>query len=341
MIQVNNLSKTYPGGVMALDGVSLAVDAGEMAALVGANGSGKTTLLRILAGRLRPTVGTVRVLGEAPLGASPTVRSQVGFAPQRPELDPEMSGAETLRLMAALYGLSSTRAGQRHEELEEDLGLTSFLDRPVGTYSGGQRQRLSVALALQHEPRVLLLDEPTAGLDSQGRARLWRQLRRFRGEGGAVVVITHDLAGVEEHAQRVLVLHQAKEVAAGSPDEIRQSHARPSWALRLSGAPPETFPNSLRQLEEVEGVEADGDEIVVKGPLTSALRHHLMKSLENLEGETGVALESIRRREADLAAAFRELTGIADSALRPAVGGGRGGRGRGRGSRRGSGQGRG
>lgn len=316
MIRARNLTKTYPGGVLALDGVDLWVGKGEMVALLGANGSGKTTLLRLLAGRLPPTSGELSVLGEEPSTASPGMRGSLGFAPQQPELDPEMTGRQTLEMMAALYGLPKAQARVRWRELADRLELSGFLDRAVGTYSGGQRQRLSLALALQHEPDLLLLDEPTSGLDAHGRAGLWKELGTFRRGGGAVAVVSHDLAGVEEHADRVLVLHQGKTVASGSPEEVRRIHARPSWALRFSAPPPSGFAGALQGLEAVEAVEAEGVEVTVYGPLVPSLREELLRQAAEVEEEAQIRLESLRRREPDLAAAFRALTGVSVSALR-------------------------
>ena len=213
------------GGRTALAGVDLELRRGEITALVGANGSGKTTLLRILAGILEPSAGEVEVLGtgqpaRSDHGTRRTLRRRTSYVSQDPALDPEMTGGEVLTLVATLYGVR--RRGRRRQvaELAEGFGVGSHLSQRLSTWSGGQRRRLHLAAGMIHDPELLLLDEPTAGLDPEGRRLLWTDLGARAARGRAVAIVTHDLAAVERHAGTVAILDRGALIAVGSPAEL-------------------------------------------------------------------------------------------------------------------------
>jgi ABC-type multidrug transport system ATPase subunit len=191
-VSARGLTRTFPGGVTAVDGVDLDVAGGTITALMGPNGAGKSTLLAMLAGALAPSSGEVKVLGERP---TRKLFGRIAWVTQDVALDPEMTGAETLRLMAALY---KTRTG----DIADRFGIAEILMRRVSTYSGGQRRRLHLACGLLHAPEVIFLDEPTAGLDTGGVALLWSYLR-----GKTVVMATHDLGDLDAN---VVVLDGGK-----------------------------------------------------------------------------------------------------------------------------------
>ena len=211
------------GGTTALAGVDLELRHGAITALVGANGSGKTTLLRILAGVLEPGAGEVEVLGigQPARGDRRALRRRVSYISQDPALDPEMTGGEILALAAALYGLPRRRRGRRVAELAASFGVESHLSRRVSTWSGGLRRRLHLAAGMIHDPELLLLDEPTAGLDPEGRRLLWEDLAARARQGRSVAIVTHDLAAAERHAGSVAILDRGALVAVGSPEELR------------------------------------------------------------------------------------------------------------------------
>src|SRR5262252_1459127 len=231
---VRSLRKSYPGGVVALDGIDLDLDPSSITALTGPNGSGKTTLLRILAGRLAPTSGTAIVLGVDPTASSNGLRRRLSFVSQELALDPEMTGAQTLRLFAVLYGLPSVSIGARVDELARSLELTRHLAMPVHAYSGGLRRRLHLALGLLHDPELLLLDEPTAGLDPAGRAFLWALLKQWAEHSRSVVVVTHDLSEIERHCHRVAVMRGGKVLAFSSPQAAVRQHGRRLLKIELA-----------------------------------------------------------------------------------------------------------
>lgn len=213
------------GRTTALAGVDLELRRGAVTALIGANGSGKTTLLRILAGILEPGSGEVELLGigrpaQARGRTRRALRRRTGYISQDPALDPEMTGGETLALVAALYGLPRRLRRDQVAELAARFGVDSHLSRPVSTWSGGLRRRLHLAAGMIHDPDLLLLDEPTAGLDPPGRELLWTELAARARRGRAVAVVTHDLTAAQRHASTVAILERGSLVAAGSPEEI-------------------------------------------------------------------------------------------------------------------------
>ncbi|HXO20248.1 MAG TPA: ABC transporter ATP-binding protein, partial [Thermoanaerobaculia bacterium] len=216
------VSKDYPAGPRALDEVDLDLPRGAVTVLVGANGGGKTTLLRILAGLLPPSSGEVTVL-DVPQPASAgrwrqrALRRGVGYVPQEVALDPEMTGRETLSLLATLHGVARRDRRRRIAELALAFGTADHLPRPVAAWSGGLKRRLHLAAGMIHDPELLLLDEPTAGLDDQGSVFLWAELARRAAAGRTVAVVTHDLAAAERHADRVVIVDGGRIVAAGSP----------------------------------------------------------------------------------------------------------------------------
>jgi ABC-type multidrug transport system ATPase subunit len=213
------------GGTPALAGVELALPAGGITALVGANGSGKTTLLRILAGVLAPSEGEVEVLGVGqPARRDHRTRRalarRASYVSQDPALDPEMTGGEILALAATLYGVRRRERRQRVAELAARFGVASHLERRVGAWSGGLRRRLHLAAGMVHDPELLLLDEPTAGLDPEGRRLLWGDLEARARNGRAVAIVTHDLTAAERHAGTVAILDRGAVVAVGHPAEL-------------------------------------------------------------------------------------------------------------------------
>jgi len=313
-------SKSF-GGVRALDGVSFALPAGELVGVAGANGSGKSTLLRLLAGILEADAGTVRVLGRHPRRERAALRREAGYAGQEAALDPEMTGWETLRLFHALLGLPHGERGRRLETAVEEHGLAEVCGRRVSGWSGGQRQRLHLALATLHAPRLVLLDEPTASLDPEGRRALWDRLTAWCREGRTVVVSTHDLAEVAAHCDRVLLFRGGRLLAAERPAALVAAHSRPRTVITLARAPDA---DAMRgALAVLHGVT----EVAVRGETVTLWRDRHPAGAEpalELLAARGMVYRGYERREPELADAYFRLTGSAPDAERPARG--RGGR---------------
>jgi ABC-2 type transport system ATP-binding protein len=229
MIAVEGLVKRYAGRTV-LDGVDLAVGAGEIVALLGPNGAGKTTTVEIVEGYRRADEGTVRVLGADPATGGPSLRARVGLMLQGGGLDPRSTPRDVLRLYAAFHD-----GARDPEALLELVGLSAVATTRVRRLSGGERQRLALALALVGDPEVLVLDEPTAGMDPEAKRDARALVATLRDDGRAILLTTHDLADVERLADRIAILHRGRIVAAGSLAELVAS-AVPRVHVRLAAA---------------------------------------------------------------------------------------------------------
>jgi ABC-2 type transport system ATP-binding protein len=200
----------------ALRGVDLDAHAGELIAVIGPNGAGKTTLLSILAGAQEPSAGTIELAGDAPAHGS-----SVGWVPQQPAVYSRLTVAENLELFARLERVSDPRAAVR--EMLEQTGLRERAQERVGRLSGGNRQRVNIALGLLADPAVLVLDEPSSSLDPRQRERLWRFVLESSGRGRSVVFSTHNVAEAERYAGRVIVLADGELLFSGTPAELARS----------------------------------------------------------------------------------------------------------------------
>src|SRR3990170_3902539 len=194
------------GDVVALDGLDLEVEAGSVFGLLGPNGAGKTTLVRILATLLRPTGGRARVLGRDVVAEPLAVRRRIGLAGQFAAVDEELTGRENVEMVGRLYRLSAAEARARAGAVLDRFGLADVADRRVSTYSGGMRRRLDLGASLTGRPPVLLLDEPTTGLDPRSRQELWRIVDELRRDGTTVLLTTQYLEEADRLAQRIAVV---------------------------------------------------------------------------------------------------------------------------------------
>ncbi len=219
-IEASGVVKSF-GTVQALRGVDLAIRAGALAALLGPNGAGKTTLVRILATLLRPDAGTVRVLGRDVATRPYAVRSVIGLTGQYAGLDEALRGRDNLILIGRLAGLGRREARRRATGLAERFGLAAAAGRPVRTYSGGMRRRLDLAASLMNRPALLILDEPTAGLDPGSRAELWSALRELRDAGTTMLLTTQYLEEADRFADAVHVLDHGLVIATGTAAELK------------------------------------------------------------------------------------------------------------------------
>ncbi|HMO48748.1 MAG TPA: ABC transporter ATP-binding protein [Rubrivivax sp.] len=223
--QWSSITKRY-GGVTAVEGVSLDLEAGQVTALVGHNGAGKTTLVKLLLGLIRPSTGSVRIAGIDPAGSrGAQARRALGFLPENVAFHGAMTGHELMAFHARLKG--EPRRG--NAALLERVGIAHAAHRRVATYSKGMRQRLGIAQALIGAPRLLLFDEPTSGLDPASRSDVYRMIDALRAGGATVLVCTHALAEVQDRVDRVAIMHRGRLLAAGTLAELRRGAARDAW----------------------------------------------------------------------------------------------------------------
>ena len=233
-IEVIGLQRSFKGEIKAVDGIDLAVAAGEVFGFLGPNGAGKTTTVRMLVTLLRPTGGHARVAGFDVAEQPAQVRRRIGVALQDAALDPLMTGSELIELQATLHGIAPRSVRRRGAELIERVGLSQAAGRRVGTYSGGMRRRLDLAMALIHEPEVLFLDEPTTGLDPTSRLTLWDEVRRLRDEGTTVFLTTQYLEEADQLADRIGIIAAGRIVAEGTPATLKAEIGTPHLDLVLA-----------------------------------------------------------------------------------------------------------
>jgi ABC-2 type transport system ATP-binding protein len=223
------------GTIEAVAGIDLAIDAGEVFGFLGPNGAGKSTTVRMLTTLLRPTEGKAWVAGHDVVADADAVRRSIGVALQDAAIDPLMTGRELLGLQAILHGIDKQEGRERARSLLETVGLTAAADRRVGTYSGGMRRRLDLALALVHEPAVLFLDEPTTGLDPNSRATLWDEVRKLNREVGTTVFLTTQyMEEADVLAGRIAIIDDGKIVAEGTPAALKAKVGDPTLRVALS-----------------------------------------------------------------------------------------------------------
>jgi ABC-2 type transport system ATP-binding protein len=236
-IDVIGLEREFKGGIRAVDGIDLEVAPGEVFGFLGPNGAGKTTTVRMLVTLLRPTGGRAEVAGFDVAREPAEVRRRIGVALQEAALDLLMTGRELMELQAVLHGIPPRQVRERAADLVRRVGLDDAAERRVGTYSGGMRRRLDLAMALIHEPQILFLDEPTTGLDPTSRLTLWSEVRRLRDEGTTVFLTTQYLEEADQLADRVGIIAGGRIVAEGSPAALKAEIGQPHLDVTLAGEP--------------------------------------------------------------------------------------------------------
>ena len=254
LLELDQLEKSY-GAVSALNGLSLSVPSGSLYGLLGPNGAGKTTALRILATLLAPDRGRVVVAGVDALQEPRTVRQLMGYVAQEVAIDKILTGRELLALQGDLYHLQRQHRNRRIDQLVDRMSMGDWIDRRCGTYSGGMRRRLDLASGLLHQPQLLVLDEPTVGLDIESRAVIWEVLRDLRDQGTTILLSSHYLEEVEALADRMAIIDAGKVIAEGAPEALKQQLGGDRVTLRVREFSDQPEAERVRQLlEVVDGV---------------------------------------------------------------------------------------
>jgi ABC-2 type transport system ATP-binding protein len=231
IISVSNLSKTYASGFRALEDVTLEVRRGEIFALLGPNGAGKTTLIGIICGIVNPSQGTVTVDGHDIVGDYRAARSMIGLVPQELTTDAFESVWATVSFSRGLFGMPANPA--HIEKVLKELSLWDKKDNKIMTLSGGMKRRVLIAKALSHEPRILFLDEPTAGVDVELRKDMWNIVRTLRASGVTIILTTHYIEEAEEMADRIGVIDKGRLVLVESKDELMRKLGKKQLVLEL------------------------------------------------------------------------------------------------------------
>ena len=302
MIEAKGLTKRF-GKVEALRGLDLEAPSGSVLAILGPNGAGKTTFIRTIATLLHPDAGTLRVSGIDVMADPKQVRRTIGLAGQYAAIEPALSGRENLRMVARLFGHERRAAIAAADEVLEQLGLSDAGDRLVRTYSGGMQRRLDLGASLVGAPRLLLMDEPTTGLDPRSRNDLWLNIEALAKGGTDVILTTQYLDEADRLADIIAIIDRGRLVASGTSNELKSQVGRDVIDVRPCDD------NDLERAAQALGAEAtvDAARSHVSRPVTSGA-DELVAAVKAL-ADAGIALDDISLRRPTLDDVFLTLTG--------------------------------
>jgi ABC-2 type transport system ATP-binding protein len=304
MIDVQHLRKTY-GDVVAVDDVTFEAAPGAIFGLLGPNGAGKSTSIGCLSGLLTPSGGTIKVLGRNVVTDGVTARAGLGVVPQELALYDDLSALENLRFWGAAYGLRGAELNQRVAEVLDLIGLVDRAKEPVKRFSGGMKRRLNFGCGITHRPKVLLLDEPTVGVDPQSRVKLLDLVREQAKAGTCVLYTTHYMEEAEDLCDRIGIIDQGKLIALGTLPELRQMMGERDL-LRLTGVfEPDLARQAMAGIDEAEVVTADETTLMLSMPEAS---RHLPAVFAAL-ATSGVEIRETTLTQPSLETLFIKLTG--------------------------------
>jgi len=313
-IETRALRKVYPaapvsngprGEIVALDSLDLAIGEGEFFGLLGPNGAGKTTTIGILTTRVRPTSGTALVGGADVWSEAVRVRQRIGVVPQRPNPDRSLNVIENLLFHAAYFGIHASASLPRANELLEQLGIADKARAKVDEMSGGQQQRLMIARALIHEPRVIFLDEPTVGLDPQTRLSLWEILRALHGEGRTIVMTTHYMEEADKLCDRIAIVDRGQLLELDTPEALKQRAPGGTLVEITVSGDGANIVAAVRALDGVLRAEADGPLLRVFSDRGGRVISPAIQAAE----EHGLSVTNISLTEPSLETLFVSRTG--------------------------------
>ena len=276
LIVARGLTKKF-GDFVAVDGIDFSVYKGESFGLLGPNGAGKSTTMRIIGATSQRTSGEITILGKDPEKFGPQIRSHLGVIPQKDNLDEQLSVAENLYIYGRYFGLSNKFIKGKIEELLEFAQLEEKRDAKVESLSGGMKRRLTIARALVSEPEILMLDEPTTGLDPQARHILWDRLFRLKEKGVTLVITTHFMDEAEQLCERLIVIDRGNIMAEGSPaDLIKRYSSKEVLELRFGSENNESVADQLR--DKCERLEVLPDRILLYSEDAEHVLEEIMRS---------------------------------------------------------------
>ncbi|MBN2083865.1 MAG: ABC transporter ATP-binding protein [Anaerolineales bacterium] len=305
-IQVQDLRKAF-GAIPAVDGVSFSVGCGEIFSLLGPNGAGKTTTISMLAGLLRPDSGDAALLGNSVTRQAARARAVLGVVPQDIALYMDLSARENLSFWGKMYTLRGKALNRRVDEVLEVIGLADRQKERVGTFSGGMKRRVNIGVALLHKPPVVIMDEPTVGIDPQSRRHILDAVKELRGHGMTVLYTTHYMEEAEELSDRVAVMDKGKIIACGTNAELIRMVGQDTRIELALNAESGRVIDPWRSLEGIRGVTAEDGRITVLAADSNAVLPRLFESAAS----RGVRITSLEIREPNLEAVFLHLTGRA------------------------------
>jgi ABC-2 type transport system ATP-binding protein len=307
LIEARGLTKVFGKQTKALDGLDLTVPTGQTVAILGPNGAGKTTFIRTVATLLRPDDGTLHVAGHDVTKEPMAIRRLIGLAGQSAAVEETMTGRENLVMVARLYGQNARTAKASAARVLEQVTLTDAADRAVKTYSGGMRRRLDLGASLVGRPRLLLLDEPTTGLDPGGRIELWDAIRQLGHEGTDIVLSTQYLDEADQLAASIVIIDHGRVIAQGTPSELKSRAGADMVELHTRDA--ESLQQAATVLARIGHSEPTQDpatrRVAVAAPEGAQLLPAVVRALD----DAAITVEDITLRRPTLDEVFLALTG--------------------------------
>jgi ABC-2 type transport system ATP-binding protein len=306
VLTCTNLTKSF-GSLRAVDGVSFAIGPGETYGLLGPNGAGKTTTVSMVCGLLDRTAGEVTVAGLPMDGAATDAKAAIGYVPQEIALYPDLTARENLRFFGRLYGLRGADLNARVDAMLEMVELHDRAGERVDRYSGGMKRRLNIAAGLLHSPKLLVLDEPTVGVDPQSRNAILENVEKLAAEGVAVLHTTHYMEEAERLCDRVGIIDQGKIIAEGTRRELVERLGQLDRVEIAGAGPLKKFATAAKKITGVDDATATDEQVhlLVRGG------RHLLPKLLDVAESADVSVSSVEVIEPDLEAVFLHLTGKA------------------------------
>lgn len=306
LLEIKGLKK-YFKDVRAVDGIDFNVKEGEIIGLLGPNGAGKSTTISMISTLIKPDSGSIYYNGEDIIKKPKAIQQDLGFVPQEVALYPTLSGLENLKFWGKIYGLKGNKLNQKIEEISEIIGITDRLKHKVEKYSGGMKRRLNIGAALLHEPKIIILDEPTVGIDPQSRNHILNSVKEINKKGSTVIYTTHYMEEAETLCNRICIMDRGKMIASGTKDELLDLiNANDRIELKV-----EKINNSLIQeiekLDFVSNVKTKDNNIVIEWEGKNGNYSKLMNVLAQEKNK----LLSMDVKKPDLEYVFLSLTGRA------------------------------
>ena len=306
IVVLSELQKRYArSSEPAVNGVSLAVRESSFFGLLGPNGAGKTTLLSMVCGLLAPTAGSIVIAGHDAQREARQTRRLLGLVPQDLALYETLSAGENLAFFGSMQGLKAARLRERVGACLEATGLVDHATRRVAHFSGGLKRRLNLAVGLLHEPRILVLDEPTVGVDPQSRNHVFEVLKELHRGGMTVLYTTHYMEEAEELCEDIAILDHGRVIARGSPDDLLGQHPGTEVELQLEAAPDADSVSALETLEGVRAVQVEGRRVTLE---TGSPQEVLGRALDLLRPRD-LPVRAVRSGDSSLEDVFLRLTG--------------------------------
>jgi ABC-2 type transport system ATP-binding protein len=305
-IELRQLSKAYKGArAPALNGIDLTVREGGFFGILGPNGAGKTTLMSVLGGLLKPSSGEVRINGKELSSHRKEVKRVLGMVPQEPAIYPTLTARENLEYFGRMQGLSGKHLRSRVEACLEIAEISADADQRVEHFSGGFKRRLNLVIGLIHEPRILILDEPTVAIDPHSRALIHQRLRELHAAGISILISTHYMEEAEQLCQEIAIMHHGRVLVQGSVSDLLAMQRNETIQIQLKAEAPETLADTIRQIPGLQNAVVSGRCVMVTAQHPDAVAVPLMQVIH----ECGAGIRSMGFGASSLEQVFLSLTG--------------------------------